>query len=85
MNLRLSENKSIMDVMLVAWWTGFEKKTKHSSKVQQLLKQRTDVQALFQIQPQNLYKSKAHLLIYFHLASDQFYECARPQREDVKT
>ena len=61
-----------MDVMLVQQFKeffvwkrgvpGFEKKTKQSSKVQQLLKQRTDVQALIKVHPQKSLQVESSLI-----------------------
>ena len=31
----------------------------------------------------NVYKSRAHSLVYFHSVSSQFYTCIRPHREHV--
>ena len=43
----------------------------------------TDVHALLKIQPQNLNRWKVHSLFYLRSTSNQFYACARPQKEHV--
>ena len=55
-----------------------------AQRLSNFIKHCADVQALIEIKPQNLNKSKVHSLIYFHLTPDQFYACARPRSKRVE-